>query len=402
MTQNIENNIKKRTIYFDDVYFSEGFSVVGPKELKGKLGDHFDFALINDKYDQKTFEKAERKMFETAIDGVMAKSKVLPIEVDAILGGDLLDQIVSTSFSARKSSASFFGMYTACATYAQSLIMGAALIHGYYNNVICISGSHFSSAERQYRYPLELGVLRSPMTQWTCTGVGATLLTKNAHTPNTPKITAATPGRVIDYDIKDVNNMGAAMAPAACDTLKQFFSDTGKSPQDFDLILTGDLGKLGKEILLDLSKQEGFDLTDNLADCGASLYFTKQKTFQGGSGAACSAIVVNSIILDNLRSGQMRNLLLVGTGALMSQLTAYQGDGIPAVAHLVEITSSVKDAGREPLEKYYQPKKEEIKMKNEKNAKNNNSKNNNVKNKVNNSKSDSKNEMKNKKENKDK
>ncbi len=340
MTQNLETGMRPRTIHFDNVYFSEGFSIVGPKELKGKLGDKFDFALINDKFDQKSFEMAERKMFETAIDGVMAKSKLLPIEVDAILGGDLLNQIISASYSARKSSASFLGLYNACGTYAESLIIGSAMVDKYYKNVVCISGSHFSSAERQYRYPLELGVLRSPMTQWTCTGVGATLLTDRDLNKYSPKITSATAGRVIDFGIKDVNNMGAAMAPAACDTLRQFFADTNTTPENYDLILTGDLGKLGKEILIDLMAQEGYDITKNYADCGASLYFEKQKTYQGGSGAGCSAILTNSIILDNLRTGKMKNCLLIGTGALMSPTTAFQGESIAAIAHLVEITAN--------------------------------------------------------------
>lgn len=340
MTQNIETNIHPRTIKFQNAYFSEGFSIVGPKELHGKLGKVFDFALLNDKFDQKTFEMAERKMFETAIDGVMSKSKLLPIELDAILGGDLLNQIISASYSARKTSASFLGLYNACGTYAESLILGATLVDKFYNNVLCISGSHFSSAERQYRYPLELGVLRSPMTQWTCTGVGASLLTNRPLYDNTPKITAATPGRVIDYGIKDVNNMGAAMAPAACDTLKQFFLDTNSTPDDYDLILTGDLGKLGKEILMDLIEQEGYSMRDNYADCGASLYFEKQKTYQGGSGAGCSAIVTNSIIHENLKSGKIKKVLLVGTGALMSPTSSFQGESIASIAHLVEISSN--------------------------------------------------------------
>ena len=343
MTQNIENTLQKRTIHFNNVYFSEGFSIVGPKEIKGKLGENFDFGLINDKFDQKTFEMAERKMFETAIDGVISKSKLLPIEIDAILGGDLLNQIISASYSARKMSASFLGLYNACGTYVESLILGSTLIERFYSNVICISGSHFSSAERQYRYPLELGVLRSPMTQWTCTGVGASLLTNRQLSNNSPKITAATPGRVIDYGIKDINNMGAAMAPAACDTLKQFFKDENTTPENYNLILSGDLGKLGKEILMDLMNQEGYDLRNNYADCGASLYFEKQKTYQGGSGAGCSAIVNNSIILESLRNKNAKKILLVGTGALMSPTTSFQGESIAAIAHLVEISANKEE-----------------------------------------------------------
>ena len=183
MGTNIETSLKKRTIYFDRVFWQEGFALAGPKELKGKLGDKFDFTLINDKFDQDTFEKAERKMFETALDGLLAKSKKLPIEIDVVLGGDLLNQCVSTSFAMRKSSASFLGLYNACGTYAESMILGAALVDKFLDNAVCVSGSHFSSAERQYRYPLELGVLRSPMTQWTCTGVGCSLLSREKSRP---------------------------------------------------------------------------------------------------------------------------------------------------------------------------------------------------------------------------
>ena len=193
MGTNIETSLKKRTIYFDRVFWQEGFALAGPKELKGKLGDKFDFTLINDKFDQDTFEKAERKMFETALDGLLAKSKKLPIEIDVVLGGDLLNQCVSTSFAMRKSSASFLGLYNACGTYAESMILGAALVDKFLDNAVCVSGSHFSSAERQYRYPLELGVLRSPMTQWTCTGVGCSLLSREK-SENAPRIVSATMG----------------------------------------------------------------------------------------------------------------------------------------------------------------------------------------------------------------
>ena len=232
MGTNIETSLKKRTIYFDRVFWQEGFALAGPKELKGKLGDKFDFTLINDKFDQDTFEKAERKMFETALDGLLAKSKKLPIEIDVVLGGDLLNQCVSTSFAMRKSSASFLGLYNACGTYAESMILGAALVDKFLDNAVCVSGSHFSSAERQYRYPLELGVLRSPMTQWTCTGVGCSLLSREK-SENAPRIVSATMGRVIDFGIKDVNNMGAAMAPAAKNTLSHTYGRFGQARQGY-------------------------------------------------------------------------------------------------------------------------------------------------------------------------
>ena len=203
--------------------------------------------------------------------------------------------------------------------------------------VVCVAGSHFSTAERQYRYPLELGVLRSPVTQWTATGVGATILCDNKQL-GAVKISRATIGRVVDFGIMDVNNMGAAMAPSACDTICQFLRDTGSSIDDYDAIYTGDLGKLGMSILVDLMAQEGYDISQKLHDCGASLFWDEQQTYQGGSGAACTALVFNSKVLSKFRRGQYKKILFAGTGALMSPTTSFQGDSIPAVTHLVEVT----------------------------------------------------------------
>ena len=336
MGTNIETSLKKRTIYFDRVFWQEGFALAGPKELKGKLGDKFDFTLINDKFDQDTFEKAERKMFETALDGLLAKSKKLPIEIDVVLGGDLLNQCVSTSFAMRKSSASFLGLYNACGTYAESMILGAALVDKFLDNAVCVSGSHFSSAERQYRYPLELGVLRSPMTQWTCTGVGCSLLSREK-SENAPRIVSATMGRVIDFGIKDVNNMGAAMAPAACDTILAHFRETGEEPDAYDLIVTGDLGALGSRILKDLTWEKGLDISKNHVDCGEIIYNVLEDEFQGGSGAGCSAIVLNSYLHAKMMAGTLKRILFVATGALLSTVSSGQGESIPCIAHAVTL-----------------------------------------------------------------
>ena len=334
----IDNYYRQGTIFFDKVYFNEGYSLVGPKEKQGRLGETFDFALENDKFGEKTFEKAERKMFIKAIEGLLNKSNVNKDELDVVLGGDLLNQIISVAFAMRDYHVPFLGLYNACGTYVESLICGSILVDEYLNNALCVAGSHFSTAERQYRYPLELGVLRSPVTQWTATGVGCSLLT-NKPNPNrrSPKIVSATIGRVTDFGIMDVNNMGAAMAPAAADTFTRYFQNTGKSVKDFDLLVTGDLGILGREILIDLMKQEGYNFNSNYIDCGAELYFEEQKTYMGGSGAACSAIVTNGLLLDRLTTGKVKSILLVGTGALMSPTTSFQGDTIPCIAHCVEI-----------------------------------------------------------------
>ncbi len=329
---------KKRTLDFAKSFVLEGYTVAGPKENDGRYKGFFDFALEDDMFGQNTFERAERKMFEHAIEGAIAKANLDDVDVDAVIAGDLLNQIVSASFAAKKNHAGFLGIYNACATFVESLIIGSAMLNNGLENVVCAAGSHFSTAERQYRYPLELGVLRSPVTQWTATGVGATVLS-NKQTGKLPRITRATLGRVIDYGVMDVNNMGAAMAPSACDTIVTFFRDTNTKPQDYDVIYTGDLGKLGSDILMDLTRQEGFDVSAQLHDCGASLYWDEQQTYQGGSGAACSALVFNSVLLGRIRRGEYKKILLAGTGALMSPTTSFQGDSIPAITHLVEVSA---------------------------------------------------------------
>lgn len=328
---------KKRTLKFSNAYILEGYTVAGPKENDGRYKGFFDFALKDDMFAQNTFERAERKMFEHAIEGAIAKANLNEGDIGAIVAGDLLNQIVSASFAAKKNHVGFLGIYNACATFAESLIVGSTMLNSGLQHVVCAAGSHFSTAERQYRYPLELGVLRSPVTQWTATGVGATVLSDRSDGKN-PRITRATIGRVVDYGVMDTNNMGAAMAPSACDTLVTFFKDTQTSPQDFDAIYTGDLGKLGSEILLDLTAQEGYDISKNHQDCGASLYWDEQQTYQGGSGAACTALIFNAVLLGRLRRGEYKRVLLAGTGALMSPTTSFQGDSIPAITHLVEVT----------------------------------------------------------------
>ncbi len=327
---------KKRTLSFSNVYVTEGYTVAGPKENDGRYKGFFDFALEDDMFAQNTFERAERKMFEHAIEGAIAKANLDEREVDAVIAGDLLNQIVSASFAAKKNHAGFLGIYNACATFVESLIIGSSMLNNGLEHVVCAAGSHFSTAERQYRYPLELGVLRSPVTQWTATGVGATVLSNRAEC-TLPRITRATLGRVVDYGVMDTNNMGAAMAPSACDTLVTYFRDTQTQPNDYDVIYTGDLGKLGSDILMDLTDQEGYDVSEKLHDCGASLYWDEQQTYQGGSGAACSALVFNSVLLGRMRRGEYKRILLAGTGALMSPTTSFQGDSIPAITHLVEV-----------------------------------------------------------------
>lgn len=335
-----------QSMIFGDVFVKCGYTVAGPKEQEGRLHDRFDEALSDDRCGEASFEKEERCMFRSAIKGVAEKAGLTPDDIQTVVGGDLLNQIISTSFAVKGMKSTFVGLYNACATFAESLLVGGALISGgMRKNVVCIAGSHFSTAERQYRYPLELGVLRSPESQWTATGAGATFLTGEGEMTcgrkRRVRIKGGSFGRVVDFGISDVNNMGAAMAPAAVDTLLNYFRETKTDSRDYDLIATGDLGFLGMEIMMDLMEKKGYPLGEEYMDCGASLYYEKQQTYQGGSGAAASALVFNSAILDRLFKGSFENMLLIGTGALMSPLTCFQGESIPVIAHLVHIGSEI-------------------------------------------------------------
>lgn len=310
-----------------------GYSIVGPKEGQSPLASYFDYILKNDTFNEKTYERAERKMLEQAISGAIDKANLLSTDIDILLSGDLLNQIISASFSARQLQTSFIGMFGACSTMTESLAVGACLIDGgCANNVACATCSHFSTAERQFRFPLELGCQRPPTAQWTVTGAGCSIVSREGTGHN---ITHVTFGKVIDYGIKDMNNMGAAMAPAACDTLKNLFKDTNTTPSDYDLIVTGDLGKLGSEILVDLLEHSGYKVGENYCDCGQMIFSNSQKSFMGGSGCGCSASVINSYILSKLDKGDYKKVILMSTGALVSTTSTQQGESIPGIAHAV-------------------------------------------------------------------
>ncbi len=324
----------KQTVIFNNKPTIIGnYSIGGPLESKGPLKDYINYKLDDDTLNEKTFEKAERKLLEHIIFGAIDNAKLTLNDVDVLLGGDLLNQIISSSFAARKLGITFIGLYSACATMAESLALGACLVdRQIFNTVCCATASHFSSAERQYRFPLELGNQRPPTSQWTVTGGGASVLSLKG---DGPVITSATFGKVVDFGIKDVNNMGACMAPAAMDTIITHLQATKTKVEDYDLIATGDLGKLGSEILVDLLERKGVKLGQNYSDCGNLIYNKQEKVFMGGSGSGCSATVFNSYILHKLRVGDFKRVLLVATGALLSTTTSQQGDSIPGIAHAV-------------------------------------------------------------------
>ena len=330
------NRLGKSTIVFKNKPRIESFySLVGKKEGHGPFGSYFDCILENDSCGQKTYELAEREILERTILGALKKRDIDISQVDFLIGGDLLNQIISSSFSARKFETPFIGLYGACSTMSESLAIGATLIDGgYAQKTVCATVSHFSTAERQYRTPLELGNQRPPVSQWTVTGAGATVLS-NGDSGN--YISMATFGKVTDYGVTDANNMGAAMAPAASETLAQHFEDTNRCPDDYDLIVTGDLGKLGSEILRDLMEHRGYKLGANYSDCGQMIFSRNQHTFQGGSGAGCSASVLNSYILKQMEKGVFKRVLFMATGALLSTLSTQQGESIPCIAHAIVI-----------------------------------------------------------------
>lgn len=326
----------KQTISFSNPAKIIGnYSIVGEKEGNGPLGSFYDYVLKNDTFGEKTYEAAERKMIEFAISNALDKAGVKSRDLDLLICGDLLNQIISSSFAARDFDLTFLGLYGACSTMAEALAVGSAFIDGgYFDTIACATGSHFSTVERQYRFPLELGNQRPPVSQWTVTGAGATVLSSKM---GKKEIVNATFGKVTDFGINDVNNMGAAMAPAAMSTLIRHFEDTRTTPQDYDLIVTGDLGKLGSEILLDLMENKGYKLKDNYNDCGQIIFSNDQKVYQGGSGCGCSAVVLNSYIMQKIDEKKYKKVLFAATGALLSTLSSQQGNTIPGICHAVEI-----------------------------------------------------------------
>ena len=329
----------KQTIIFKNRPKIKGYySIVGQKEGAGNFGQYFHYIMKNDKFGEKTYEHTERKMLEQAVFNAVQRSKLKTSDIEVMLCGDLLNQIISSAFTARHFNTTFLGVYGACSTIAESIGLGSVLIDGgYFNNIVCATVSHFSSVERQYRFPLELGNQRPPTSQWTVTGSGALVLSNSGE--NCCEIKDVTFGKVVDYGITDVNNMGAAMAPAAMHTLITHFQETKTTPDDYDLILTGDLGKLGSEILMDLMENQGYKLSSNYGDCGQMMFTDEQRTFQGGSGAGCSASVLASYVLKKLESGEYKKVLFAPTGALLSPLSSQQGDSIPGICHAFTIVS---------------------------------------------------------------
>ena len=328
--------IGKQTISFDSPpTITECNSIVGPKEAQGPLAKYFDLTLDDEFWGEKSGEKAESKIIKENVNALVTKSGISTNNIDCIFAGDLLNQCISSSFGLRDSNIPFIGMFGACSTFVESMCMGAIAIESFAQNVICATSSHFCSAEKQFRFPLELGNQRPQTSQWTVTGSGATLLSKDGAGPF---ITNITLGKIVDMGIKDANNMGAAMAPAFVDTLLAHFLDTGRNPSYYDAIISGDLGKIGKDIAIDIAMSKGYNIKSNYNDCGLMIFDTKaQDTHAGGSGCACCGSVFSGFLFKQLKEKKIKKLLLIATGALMNSTSSQQGETIPGIAHAVSI-----------------------------------------------------------------
>ena len=311
-------------------------SIVGPKESQGPLSNYFDIKLDDDLFGEKSWEFAESKMVQTAMETAIKKANKSTEDIDYMIAGDLLNQLLSSSFAARELAIPFLGVYGACSTMAQSLALASMLIDGEFADLI-VSGasSHYCTAERQFRFPLELGCQKSMTAQWTVTAAGCTVVSSKG---NGPKVTHVTIGKVIDKGISDANNMGAAMAPAAIDTIYSYFMDTKDDPNSFDIIATGDLGKLGMQITKDLLNEQGLDISNVYTDCGIEIFDLEgQDVHCGGSGCGCSASVFAGYIYSKLKSKEFNKVMLVSTGALLSPTSTLQKESIPSIAHAVVI-----------------------------------------------------------------
>ena len=312
-------------------------SVVGKKESEGPWSAYFDKAVADSYFGQKSWELAEQKFQQTALELLAQKANMNPRDFGLVFSGDLLNQCIGSSFSLKNTGIPHIGLYGACSTMSESLLMASMAVGGGFSDkVVAMTSSHFASSERQYRFPLGYGGQRTPTSQWTVTGSGAALVCSKG---NGPRICACTIGTVTDLGVKDANNMGCAMAPAALATIKAHFEDLSMSADDFDLIVTGDLGQVGKEALLTMAQREGIPLGGKLTDCGSLIFDPlKQDVHAGGSGCGCSAVTLCGYLLDKLQSGKLNRILFCGTGALLSPTSTQQGMPIPGVCHAVCIT----------------------------------------------------------------
>ncbi|NLD18784.1 MAG: stage V sporulation protein AD [Clostridiales bacterium] len=346
---------RKQTLLFKKKpYVVSAYSIVGEKEGEGPLNKWFDDCIRDNTYGETTWEKSESKMLKTAITEVIRRAGKDKSEIGAMLSGDLLNQLMSSSFMARDLHIPFLGMYGACSTMTESLMLGSVLTDGCYSdNVIVGASSHYCTAERQFRLPLEHGNQRPPSAQWTATASGAMLLSREGgeisdymdkegkvKRQKHVRVECGTIGKVIDAGVKDANQMGSAMAPAAVDTILNHLQDTNRDIDYYDAVLTGDLGFIGKDIVKDLLTDAGLSpaaLAKVYDDCGAMIYTPKQDVHSGGSGCGCSASVFSGYIYKKMKKGKLHRALIISTGALLSTISPFQGESIPGIAHAIAL-----------------------------------------------------------------
>lgn len=323
----------KQSVLFDKaVYIEETACVVGKKEGEGPLGSLVDEIFEDPMFETNSWEEAESRLQELAVDKLLSKTKIDREDIRYIFAGDLLGQLIATSFGLKKYDIPVFGLYGACSTMGEAMSLGAITISGgCAENVIAMASSHFASAEKQFRYPLEYGNQRPEASTWTVTGCGALVLTAKKQDV---KVKGITTGKIVDFGVKDSMNMGACMAPAAADLITANFSDLDVDEKYYDMIITGDLGAVGKKILLDLLKEKGYDLSNRYTDCGLEIFDAKsQDTKAGGSGCGCSAVTLCSYILKNIKNHKWNRVLFIPTGALLSTVSYNEGKSVPGIAH---------------------------------------------------------------------
>jgi len=321
-----------------------GFAAVGSKkEADGPIGNNFDIISSDALFGQKSWELAEGQMQKVAAEKALSKASLSPGDIGMLFAGDLLNQITASHYGLRELGIPFMGLYGACSTMSQGLILAAMMVEGgFAGKSMAVTSSHFCSAERQYRFPLEYGGTRTPTAQWTATAAGAVIV---GESPSPPYVRSVCIGSIENKDVKDLSNMGAAMAPAAALTLGRFFKDTCTGPDNYDVILTGDLGEIGGTLLAQLMERDGYKLNGKHADCGLILFDKEaQDTGAGGSGCGCAAAVLCAYLLPRMRAGKINEVLFMATGALMSPTSVQQGQDIPGIAHLVHL--STKKSGR--------------------------------------------------------
>lgn len=340
----MSKKIGKQTVRLSQgVVILSAASTVGPKEGEGPLKNCFDTIAGDAFFGEKSWELAESKFVEKNMELAIQKANLKAKDIDYVLCGDLLNQCTASCFGIKHLEIPFFGLFGACSTMGESMSLGAMLIDGgFAHHVLAGASSHFCAAEKQFRFPLPLGTQRPPTATWTVTGDGAVVLARKG---DAPKIVEITTGKIVDMGVTDANNMGAAMAPAAAELLKTHFQDTGRTPQDYDVIATGDLGTVGRQLVVELLAKEGYEMDRRYTDCGIEIYDAKvQDTHAGGSGCACSAVTFCGYFYPKLLSGEIGRMLFIPTGALMSPTSSQQGQPIPGIAHGLVIEGCKREA----------------------------------------------------------